>query len=144
MWSGDVSALLLGVVSGSLWGLFAVLTKGVVDQLDDGIWPLLRSPELYGWALVAILAATLQQSSFRAGTMTASLPAMTVAEPVVGSVLGIVVLGESLRTTDLGWLALGVAIAAMVAATAALARGQALGADSSAVNDIAAKSARLT
>jgi drug/metabolite transporter (DMT)-like permease len=144
MCSGDISALLLGVVSGSLWGLFAVLTKGVVDQLDDGIWPLLRSPELYAWALVAILAATLQQSSFRAGTMTASLPAMTVAEPVVGSVLGIVVLGESLRTTDLGWLALGVAIAAMIVATAALARGQALGADSPADNDTTAKSARLT
>ena len=26
-----------GVVSGALWGVFAVLTKGVVDRLDDGL-----------------------------------------------------------------------------------------------------------
>ena len=33
---GPVSAVLLAVVSGALWGVFAVLTKGVVDRLDDG------------------------------------------------------------------------------------------------------------
>ena len=44
VWSGPASAVLLAVVSGALWGLFAVLTKGVVDRLDDGIWALLRTP----------------------------------------------------------------------------------------------------
>ena len=109
-----------------------MLTKGVVDQLDDGIWALLRTPELYAWALVAIAGTAWQQSSFRAGTMTASLPAMTVAEPVVGSVLGIVVLGETLKTNDAGWFTLGLAIVAMVVATIALARGEALASGSSA------------
>jgi len=125
VWSGSVSAVLLALVSGSLWGVFAVLTKGVVDQLGDGIWALLRTPELYAWALVAIAGTAWQQSSFRAGTMTASLPAMTVAEPMVGSVLGIVVLGETLRTNDAGWLVLGLAIVAVVVGTIALARGAA-------------------
>ena len=37
IWSGPVSAVLLAVVSGALWGLFAVLTKGVVDRIDDGV-----------------------------------------------------------------------------------------------------------
>ena len=92
---GPASAVLLALVSGALWGLFAVLTKGVVDRLDDGLWELVRTPELYVWALVAIAGTAFQQSSFRAGSLTASLPTMTVAEPVVGSVLGIVVLGES-------------------------------------------------
>ena len=32
IWSGLIRAVLLGQVSGSLWGLFAVLTKGVVDR----------------------------------------------------------------------------------------------------------------
>ena len=36
IWSGPVSAVLLALVSGALWGVFAVLTKGVVDRLDDG------------------------------------------------------------------------------------------------------------
>ncbi len=128
IWSGPVSAVLLAVVSGALWGVFAVLTKGVVDRLDDGLWALLRTPELYVWALVAIAGTAWQQSSFRAGALTASLPTMTVTEPVVGSVLGIVVLGETLRPGDAGWLTLIVAVAVMVVATAALARGEAAGA----------------
>ena len=125
---GPASAVLLAVVSGALWGLFAVLTKGVVDRLDDGLWALLRTPELYAWALVAIAGTAWQQSSFRAGSLTASLPTMTVTEPVVGSVLGVVVLGETLRPGDAGWLTLIVAVAVMVVATAALARGEAAGA----------------
>jgi drug/metabolite transporter (DMT)-like permease len=128
IWSGPISAVLLALVSGALWGVFAVLTKGVVDRLDDGLWALLRTPELYVWALVGIAGTAWQQSSFRAGALTASLPTMTVTEPVVGSVLGIVVLGETLRPGDAGWLTLVVAVTVMVVATAALARGEAAGA----------------
>ena len=122
---GPASAVLLALVSGGLWGLFAVLTKGVVDRLDDGLWELVRTPELYVWAMVAIAGTAFQQSSFRAGPLTASLPTMTIAEPVVGSVLGIVVLGEALRPGDTGWFTLIVAVVVMVVATAALARGEA-------------------
>jgi drug/metabolite transporter (DMT)-like permease len=128
IWSGPVSAVLLALVSGALWGVFAVLTKGVVDRLDDGLWALLRTPELYVWALVGTVGTAWQQSSFRAGSLTASLPTMTVAEPVVGSALGIVVLGETLRPGDAGWLTLIIAVAVMVVSTVALARGEAAGA----------------
>lgn len=125
MFSGAVSALLLGLVSGSLWGLFSVLTKGVVDQLGHGIFALLRIPELYVWMVLAIAATAWEQSAFRAGPLTASLPAVTVSEPIVGSVLGVAVLGERLNTSDVGLIALGVSVAIMVAATVALARSQA-------------------
>lgn len=53
---------------------------------------------------------------------------MTVTEPVVGSVLGSVVLGETLRP-DAGWLTLIVGVVVMVVATAALARGEAASAE---------------
>lgn len=125
IWKGSVSAVLLALVSGALWGLFAVLTKGVVDRLDDGLEAFLRTPELYVWALVAVAGTAWQQASFRAGSLTASLPTMTVAEPVVASVLGIVVLGETLRPGDAGWVTLVAAVAVMVVSTAALARGEA-------------------
>jgi len=129
VWSGPISAVLLAVVSGALWGLFAVLTKSVVDRLDvtswAGVGELLRTPELYAWALVAIAGTAMQQASFRAGALTASLPTMTVTEPMVACVLGVVVLGETLRPGDAGWFTLIAAVAVMVAATAALARGEA-------------------
>lgn len=123
--SGPISAVLLACMSGAMWGLFAVLTKGVVDRLDDGVWELIKTPELYAWALVAVLGTAWQQSSFRAGSITASLPTMTVTEPVVGSVLGVVVLGETLRPGEAGWVTLVAAFVAMIVATAALARGEA-------------------
>ena len=122
---GPVSAVLLAVVSGTLWGVFAVLTKGVVHLLADGIGPLLRSPELYAWAAVAVAGTAWQQSSFRAGALTASLPAMAIAEPLVASVLGVVVLGESLRPGDAGWVLLVIAIVAVVASVLGLARTEA-------------------
>jgi drug/metabolite transporter (DMT)-like permease len=125
MFPGAVGALLLGLMSGSLWGLFSVLTKGVVDQLDHGIPALLRIPEVYVWVVVAVAATAWEQSAFRAGPLTASLPAVTVAEPVVGSVLGITVLGETLRTNHVGLAALGLSVAVMAAATVALAHSQA-------------------
>jgi drug/metabolite transporter (DMT)-like permease len=123
--SGWVSALLLGLMSGSLWGLFSVLTKGVVDQLGHGILPLLRTPELYVWAVLGIAATAWEQSAFRAGPLTASLPAVTVAEPIVGSVLGVTVLGETLSTNAVNMVALGFSVAVMVAAAVALAHSQA-------------------
>ena len=129
MWSGPISAVLLAVVSGALWGLFAVLTKSVVDRLDvtswAGVGELLRTPELYAWALVAVAGTAMQQASFRAGALTASLPTMTVTEPMVACALGVVVLGETLRPGDAGWVTLIAAVAVMVTATAALARGEA-------------------
>ena len=129
MWSGPTSAVLLGGVSGTLWGVFAVLTKSVVHRLDVTSWAgaleLMRTPELYPWAVVAVAGTAFQQASFRAGPMTASLPTMTVAEPMVAAVLGVVVLGESLRPAEAGWFVLITAVAVMVVATAALARGEA-------------------
>ncbi|KUI20068.1 DMT family transporter [Mycobacterium sp. GA-2829] len=125
--SKTAGAVLLALVSGALWGVFAVLLKGVVDRLDDGLVALLQMPELYVLGVVAVAGTAWQQASFRSGALTASLPTMTVAEPVVGSVLGVVVLGETMRPGDAGWLTLIVAAAVMVVATAALARGEAAG-----------------
>ena len=126
VWAGrPVAAVLLGVVSGSLWGVFAVLTKGLVDQLGRGLWAVLSMPESYVWAAVAVAATAWQQFSFRAGSLAASLPAMTVTEPLVASALGMVVLGETVRPGEDGWVALIAAVVTLVIATAALARSEA-------------------
>jgi drug/metabolite transporter (DMT)-like permease len=123
--SGTVAAVLLAVVSASSWALFAVLTKGVVEVFGDGPGAVLRAPELYAWIFAALVGTVFQQSAFRAGTLTASLPAMTVAEPVVASVLGVTVLGETLDTPGPQVFILIAAVVAVVIATTALARGEA-------------------
>lgn len=129
IWSGPTSAVLLAVVSGALWGLFAILTKAVVGRLGvtswDGVVELLRTPELYAWAVVAVAGTAMQQASFGAGALTASLPTMTITEPIVACALGVVILGETLRPGEAGWFTLIVAVVVMIAAVVALARGEA-------------------
>jgi heme O synthase-like polyprenyltransferase len=53
------------------------------------------------------------------------LPTMTVAKPVVAAVLGITVLGETLHARGANLFLLVVAVALVIAATVALARGEA-------------------
>jgi EamA domain-containing membrane protein RarD len=66
-----------------------------------------------------------QQSSFRAGALTASLPTVTVAKPVVASLLGILVLGETLDADGAELFVLLAAALVVVVSTIALARGEA-------------------
>ncbi|OBI36166.1 DMT family transporter [Mycobacterium sp. E2238] len=122
IWGGALAAALLAFVSGSLWAVFAVLAKGVVHRFGDGGWAVVRTPELYAWLLVALAGFALEQSAFRAGSLTASMPTLEVSQPVVSALLGVVVLGETLGTGRAGMLALAVAALVMTAATVELAR----------------------
>ncbi len=122
IWGGAVAAVLFAFVSGSLWGVFAVLTKGVVHLLVDGGWAVARTLELYAWLLVALGGFAWEQSAFRAGALTASMPTLEVSQPVVAALLGVVVLGETLNTGHAGMVVLVVAALAMTVATVELAR----------------------
>lgn len=123
---GALAAGLFAFVSGSLWGVFAVLTKGVVARLGDGAWTLTKTPELYAWLLAALGGVVWSQSAFRAGPLTASMPALQMSQPVVAAVLGIVVLGETLNTSRAGIIALEAAVLVMTVAIVKLARVEAV------------------
>ncbi|WP_285652855.1 DMT family transporter [Actinomycetospora sp. NBRC 106375] len=122
---GPRRAAMLAVATGLVYGLVAALTKSVVDALGDGPVALLTSWET--WALVAAVAGGtfLQQTAFGAGPLAASLPAVTVGEPVVAAVLGVVVLSEQVRADGVEWGLIAVLVALMIAATAALSRSSA-------------------
>ena len=94
---GTARAVLLAVAAGVAYGVGAALTKGVVSLLDDGLVALLTSWETWLLAAAMVGGTYLQQSAYQAGALEASLPAVTVGEPVVAVALGIGVLGERLR-----------------------------------------------
>ncbi|MGB6206674.1 DMT family transporter [Mycobacterium sp.] len=119
------AAVLLAVVAGSSLAVFAVLTKGVIEVFEDGVGAMLRAPEVYAWILLALAGMIFQQSSFRAGALTASMPTVLVAEPVVASVLGVIVLGETLNAHGPEIFVLAAAVVVVIVATWALARGRA-------------------
>jgi drug/metabolite transporter (DMT)-like permease len=120
-----VAPVLLAVVAGSSLALFAVLTKGAVGAASGGFGAFLRAPESYCLLPAALAGMIFQQSAFRAGALTASLPTVTVAKPVVASLLGILVLGETLNASGPRLLTLLAAGVVVVIATIALARGEA-------------------
>ena len=97
----------------------------MVSLLDDGVVVLAASLETYALVAAATGGTLLQQSAFQAGDLAASLPAVTVGEPVVGVAIGLTVLGEQLRADGLEWAIIGVSVAVTVAATVALARSAA-------------------
>jgi hypothetical protein len=126
IWSDKpAAAVLLAAVSGSALALFAVLTKGIVEVIHYGGGHLLHTPEFYAWVLAAVVGMIFQQSAFRAGALTASLPTITVAKPVVATALGIIVLKETLEADGPEWLLLVAAAVLVIVATVGLARGEA-------------------
>jgi drug/metabolite transporter (DMT)-like permease len=126
IWHGrPVAAVLLALVAGSSLALFAVLTKGIVELGEQGPGAVLSAPEFFPWLLVALCGMIFQQSAFRAGALTASLPTMTVCKPVVAAVLGVTVLGETLSTQGPAAFVLVSAVAVVIIATVALARDEA-------------------
>ena len=120
-----IAPVLLAVVAGSSLALFALMTKGAIGAVSGGFGAFLRAPESYCLIPAALVGMIFQQSAFRAGALTASLPTVTVAKPVVASILGVVVLGETLNTSGPRVLTLLTAGVLVAVATVALARGEA-------------------
>ena len=122
---GTARAVPLAVVTGVTYGVTAAMTIGVVGALDDGIGAVVTSWELYVLIVAATTGWWLQQSAYQAGALTASMPIVMVAEPVVAVALGVWILDERIRTGSAGWVVLALAAATIVVAVIALARSKA-------------------
>ncbi|HET7074622.1 MAG TPA: DMT family transporter [Mycobacterium sp.] len=126
IWSDrPAAAVLLAAVAGSLLAVFAVLMKGIVDIVEHNAGQLWHTPELYAWVFCGVAGMIYHQSAYRAGALTASLPTIIVAKPVVGGVLGVTVLEEAVRSDGPELLVLAVAAVVVIVATVGLARGEA-------------------
>jgi len=120
------AAVLLAVVAGTSLAVFALLTKVLVEVLKaDGIAAVLRAPALLPWLVATLAGMIFQQSAFRAGALTASMPTMTVAKPLVASALGVLLLNETIQAGGPEDVAVIIGVVLIVIATAALARGEA-------------------
>jgi drug/metabolite transporter (DMT)-like permease len=91
-----LKAAVYGTVAGILFGLSAALTKPTLDFLHAGIDELLTHWEPYALAIAGIIGFVLQQVSLGTGKLAPSVATVSVANPVVGILLGIVLLEERL------------------------------------------------
>ena len=123
---GTSRAVLLALATAVLYSLTAVLTKSAVERLSDGLSVFATSWEPYVGAATALIGLVLNQSAFQAGELEASLPILTVVEPLIASVLGVLMLNEELQAHGfVQWTAVVLAVAVMIVGVIALARSAA-------------------
>ena len=96
-----MKAAVYGTVAGILFGLSAALTKPTLEYLHDGIGMLLSHWEGYALAIAGVLGFVLQQVSLGTGRLAPSVATVSVANPVVGILLGVVLLDERLEPAGL-------------------------------------------
>jgi drug/metabolite transporter (DMT)-like permease len=95
-------AAFIGVVAGVLFGLSACLTKPTLETLhDDGVLGVLGTWELYGLAFAGIAAFVLQQISLAEGFLATSVATVSVSNPIVSVLIGVVLFDE--RLEDPAW-----------------------------------------
>lgn len=89
-------AILLSAVAGISYGVAAALTKTCAHLLTRGIPTLFTHWQPYVLVGIGLGGMIVSQSAFQAGTLDASLPTMTVIDPLVSILIGALVFGESL------------------------------------------------
>jgi drug/metabolite transporter (DMT)-like permease len=117
-------AAVYGTVAGMLFGLSAALTKPTLEYLHESIGTMLSHWEAYALALAGVLGFVLQQVSLGTGRLAPSVATVSVANPLVGILIGVLLLDE--RFSRPAWHILfalaGLALALIGAVVISLAR----------------------
>jgi drug/metabolite transporter (DMT)-like permease len=122
-----VSSVVTAVAAGLLYGLQDVATRGAIIlggrhgwlEVVASMWPYL----LLGAATAAVL---LTQLAFRAARLDYVLAPMAASQPVLGVILGVLLLGDRLTLTTTALAVEAGCLAILVASSALLARSPAL------------------
>jgi drug/metabolite transporter (DMT)-like permease len=126
-----LKAAVYGTVSGILFGLSSSLTKPTLDYLHQSVGTMLSHWECYALAVAGGLGFLLQQVSLGTGRLAPSVATVSVANPVVGILIGILLLDETFRRPAwhiiLAVIGLGLALVGAVVISLAreVARGEA-------------------
>ena len=124
--SGGLSkkAAVYGTVAGILFGLSSALTKPTLDYLHESVGTMLSHWQCYALAVAGVLGFVLQQVSLGTGRLAPSVAPVSVANPIVGILIGILLLDE--RLSRPGWhillAVIGLALALAGAVVISLAR----------------------
>jgi drug/metabolite transporter (DMT)-like permease len=123
---GNVTATVLGAATGIALAGSAALLKVCTDLPRSGFWSLLGDWQVYALVIVGGSALVLSQVAYRAGPMTASLPAINSVNPIASVLIGWAVFDEKFRV---GAASVGIEVTLLslvVAATVVLSRRSAL------------------
>jgi drug/metabolite transporter (DMT)-like permease len=116
--SGGRKAALLGMAAAAGFGFVAAVVKELSTHLSQGPSGILSNWSPYVLLLSGAVAFFLASNAFQAGSLASSQPGLTVVDPLVASLLGVILFGERLDHHPLilagEVLALGLLIASVV------------------------------
>jgi len=119
-------AVLLSASAGVIYGASAALTKTSSHLLDSGVFHLVVHWQPYVLLVAAVGGMVVAQSAFQAGSLDASLPMMTVVDPIVSIVIGAVAFGESISSSAPAVVLEVIALIGMSGGVFLLARSEAV------------------
>lgn len=115
-------AALLGAGSGVGYGIASALGKYCLLKLSSGPMAVLADWPIWALPVVAVSSVVLAQTAFHAGPLAASLPPLTVLQPLVAVLLGVLALAETLAHTASAITGELLGGSLLIVATLALAR----------------------
>lgn len=118
---GNVRAVAYAFAAAIFYAVAAASVRVLTMQLSHGIVAVLAHWSLYAVLVCGVVGVILVQQALKAGDLPAPVAVITVGNPLLSIVLGIVWLGESISTAPLALAAQAVGIAAVVAGVVVLA-----------------------
>ena len=116
--SGGRKAALLGMAAAAGFGFVAAVIKELSTHLSQGPSSIFLNWSPYVLLLSGAAAFFLASNAFQAGSLASSQPGLTVVDPLVASLLGVILFGERLDHHPIilagETLALGMLIASVV------------------------------
>ena len=119
-------AVLLSGSAGVLYGAAAALTVTSAHLLSRGVGTLVVHWQPYALILAGVIGLVVGQSAFQAGSLDASLPTMSVVDPVASIAIGALGLGEAIASGPVALALEVIALLAMSGGVVVLARSEAL------------------
>ncbi|HUN35450.1 MAG TPA: DMT family transporter [Trebonia sp.] len=98
--SSSLQAAILSVATGAGFGMTAALIKAVTMAFSRGLVALVTGWELYAMIATGIGAMFILQSALNAGPLVAAQPGLTLTDPIVSILWGVLVFHERVRG---GW-----------------------------------------
>lgn len=124
--SGPIRAVAFATASGTVLAINAALTKTVLSRFGQSLGSGLSAWELYALVCALLLGMLLMQSSFQAGRIDWSLPALTVSNPALSIMIGATAFHETFGTHPATVAALVASLAVAAIGVVVLARSPAL------------------
>ena len=97
----SMKAAAYGTVAGILFGLSSSLTKPTLEFLHESVGTMLSHWECYALAVAGVLGFVLQQVSLGTGKLAPSVATVSVANPLVSILIGVLLFDE--RFSRPGW-----------------------------------------